>query len=1044
MLHRIVGRSGSGKTEYMISCLKEAQSMGMDCLFLVPEQNSMDTELLLERRAAADLGTEVLNFERLPDRVFREVGGVHSKTVDGTGRCVLIAAAVDALGDRLKTFTSLGRGALKDLSATVSSLKRLNITASMLADIACRMEKKAGVEASLVQKLKETALIYAEYQRLLGEDRLDDDDFLTRLVHTEGAGGFFRGKAVFIDGIYSYTPQQLEVIKLMADNAAELYISFTGDSDDGSGLFDSTANCIKSIDRLYSGESESKTFDTNYRIKNDAIKYGESVGFSGAAPYGGEAQGIDLVACTSRYEEALYAASVIYSLRDKGLGFGEIAIALRNPASYAGILDTVLAGYGIPMYFGVKDSAASGPLSGAVLALLELAQGRIQLSSLKKYLKTTFSVLENREADVLIRYAESWDIKGKALINEKPWLMNPEGYKRDFSPDAEAKLRSINEAKAKLSQSLMPLIEELKSKELTVGKAVRLIYAHLVECGAPDKLRQAARRLIESGDADGAAKTASLWECLIGIMERLDSLIGKKPITAAGLHLILEAMLESTAIGAIPSYTDAVDVGDARLMRADGVKAMIILGVNEGEFPSLPEKSGVFSAKESAFLEEEGVSLLPETDKAVNEERFFFYNCAASASDYLFVSHISDGVTRRSPLFSAMCKLYGVKEWRTFGEDGRDYMFCPKSALDALPYLKNKALKAALTAHLCKDEGIKALLTQAPPLQDRQAIIDENKISRMYISYSRVDCYNNCGFAYLMKYVLKLKDDRRLSFSSMDSGTYLHHLVENYVKKRVETGVYLPVERPQIEKELADLSEAYIKEIMPDTVPKRLKKLLGRLQNAAVFVCEDMDKEFAESDFIPQGFEVRIGTGEDADLSPPRLISGGGIDVKISGSIDRLDTAVIDGKKYARVVDYKSSEHSVSVEGLAHGEGLQMFSYLFAYCDNGEGKPLPAGVLYREIGLPKDGKAPSQKGLINGDGAVIKAMGERFSRMRNKLDTKGFDELKATVYGHITETADRIAAGQMDAECFKKREMDCDYCDFAEACRVRKPSKNKK
>jgi len=1040
MLHRIFGRSGSGKTEYMISCLKDAQSMGMDCLFLVPEQQSMDTELLLERRGAADLNTEVLNFERLPNRVFREIGGVYSNTVDSVGKCVLVAAAVSNLGERLRLFSSISHGVLGELCATITALKRQSVSADMLSDIASRFEKAPNVEEGFISKLRETALIYGEYQRLLGDTLRDDDDDLTRLVYTEGAEDFFRGKAVFIDGIYTYTPQQYAVIRLIANSAAELYVSFTADEDE-SGLFDETMASAEKIKALYKGKTEDRHFADNYRIKNKALLYGESVGFSGGV-YDGETQGIDLVGCASRYEEALYAAGVIYSLRDKGLKFSDIAIALRNPSSYEGILDTVLAGYGIPMYFGAKDTAASKPLSAALLALLEMAEGRLQLSPLKKYLKTTFSVLDEEEADSLIRYGESWDIKGKSLINDKPWLMNPEGYKPSFSPEAEEKLRFINEAKTKLSFSVLPLIEELKRKDLTVGKAVRLIYNHLVECGAPEKLEKAAEALIASGDSDGGAKTAALWDTLIGILERLDTLLGESPVTAGELRLIMEAMLESADIGAIPSYTDAVDVGDARLMRAKDVKAMVILGVNEGEFPSLPVKSGVFFPKESAFLEKEGVSLLPDVDKAINEERFFFYNCASAPSHYLFVSHLTGGVNRRSPLVSALCKLYGFEDTRTFGEDERDYLFCRKGAVDLLPYLKNKALKGALKQRLLEDEETAALFKDTPPLQDRTAVIDSKDISLMFISYSRVDCYNNCGFAYLMKYVLKLKDDRRLSFSSMDSGTYLHYLVESYVKKRMETGEYAPADRAEIEAELTACTQAYIKQIMPTPPTKRLQKLFSRLQNAAVFVCEDMDKEFGESKFLPQGFEVKIGTAEGSEVYPPTLISGGGIDVKISGSIDRLDTAEINGKKYVRVVDYKSSSHSVSVEGLKHGEGLQMFSYLFAYCDNDKDAPLPAGVLYREIGLPKEGKAPSQKGLINADSEVVRAMGQRFSRTRSKLSTEEFGELKEVVYSHVTETADLIAEGKMPVSCFKKREMDCDYCPYGEVCRLALPPKN--
>ena len=38
MLHRVIGRAGSGKTTYLLAVLREALQNGADCIVLVPEQ----------------------------------------------------------------------------------------------------------------------------------------------------------------------------------------------------------------------------------------------------------------------------------------------------------------------------------------------------------------------------------------------------------------------------------------------------------------------------------------------------------------------------------------------------------------------------------------------------------------------------------------------------------------------------------------------------------------------------------------------------------------------------------------------------------------------------------------------------------------------------------------------------------------------------------------------------------------------------------------------------------------------------------------------
>lgn len=1033
MVYRVFGRAGSGKTEYLINCLKEKQSAGADCLFLVPEQQSIDAEELLEKRGAAHLNTEVLNFERLPNRAFREIGGGAKKSIDGAGRCALIAAALDALGDKLKLYSAPCRSAIAELAATIGALKRLNVSAEAFEAKSAEAAKEA--DGGFAAKLKETALIYSEYQKLLGDAAEDDDDPLTSLVKNKNAADFFKGKAIFIDGIYTFTPQQYEALRLMAENAADLYISFTADEDD---MFEGPLACAERV-KLYAGGRTRDVFlAENRRAATDELRYGESRLWAGGKPYPKSAENVRFTACETVYEESLYAASVIYSLRREGYRFDEIAVACRHPESYAGTLDGVLSSYGIPFYFAVKDSAATKPLSAFVLSLLEMAEKNFPLYAVKKYLKSTFSVLTEDQADVLLHYAESWGIRGKAWVRGNGWLMNPEGYADGFTERAEEKLRRINEYRAALADSVSAVTEALQSPALTVGEGVRLLYGHMEQCGVKEKLSALSESLERDGDADAAAKTASLWGLTVDIFDRLYTLSGGRRTSCGELRSLIEAMLESASLGAIPSYTDAVNIGDARLMRAAGAKAMLILGVNEGVFPSMPEKSGVFTARESALLGRHDIELLPSADKAVEEERFFFYNCASAPSHRLYLSYICGGGAKPSPLYKGAAALFPMAVQRRFGESELDYLFCRKAALDVLPYIKSPSLRARLKARLCRDASVAALVEGFPPVQDPEAYIRERQLQILTLSYSKIDCYNNCGFNYLMRYILRIKDDRRHAFGLIDSGKYMHYVMEQYVRKRTEAGAYVPADRAETEAELDAITDAYLGRIMPEKPGKRLQKLIGRLKNAAIFVCEGLNDEFSKSGFTPIGFEVRIGSG---GVAAPLLVTSKGRRVTTEGYIDRLDSALIDGRRYVRVADYKSSEHSFNSRDVENGEKMQMLSYLFAYCDAAEDGAAPAGVLYRSFDLPEGEEGyRSQTGLVLDDPAVERAMDSTGVHIKRaeRASAEKIEELKGRVYGHIKETADLITDGRMCAETFKKKEQRCDFCPYGEVCRNEK------
>lgn len=1034
MLYRIFGRAGSGKTEYLINCLKEKQSVGADCLFLVPEQHSVDTELRLEKAGATALGTEVLNFERLPNHVFRTIGGLNTTAVDGVGKTVLVRRALLELKEQLRLYTAPSAKDIGELRETVSAIKRLGVSADDLKNKVKDIKSDGG----LGSKLQDLILIYKQYENLLGNDKTDDEDGLKRLNKALEGTDFFKGCSVFIDGIYTFTPNQYDIIARISESAEDIYVSFLCDEDE-SGIFNGTFNCAEKIKSICPVPCKDIFLRENYGSEDKALRYLEEKLWHRAAPYGEKADSISLAQCKDRYEESLRAASEIYALRGKGYDFNSIAVACRHPENYSGILDEVLRKYGIPFYFAEKDSAATKPLSAFIMGVLDIAAEKAPLWAIKKYLKSNFSILRQKEADELIHYGESWRINGNGWLKDSPWLMNPSGYRESISPADEALLNRINKAKALLAQSLSPTVEGLRSKELTVEKGVRLIYSHLKDCGGCARLEETARSLELLGDTDGAAKTYALWGLTVDIFDRLCALAGDMPVTAGELRALIGAMLEAGDLGAIPTLAHGVSIGDARLMRSDGVRAMIILGVNEGEFPSLPKKSGVFNHKESQTLEKHGIELLPPTDKAIDEERFFFYVACTAPSEYLSVSCITaDGATP-SPAFTALGAMFPHNTVYPFGEDERDYMFCTKAAEDIYPYIKNPRLKESLKAYLLS-VGCKGIDEDCPPLQDSEAYVKESHKQKIILSYSKMDCYNNCGFSYLLRYVLKLRDDRNIRFSSVDTGTYLHYIMEHFLDKRKDLGGYVNTDRKGIKNELDVLTEAYVSKVFPTPPAKRLAKHIDRLKNVACFVCEQLCNEFENSAFVPDGFEVKIGSG---GVAPPVLISKKGRTVSTNGYIDRVDKAVIDGKKYIRVVDYKSSEKSLNAQMIERGEGLQMLSYLFTYCDNDKEGALPAGVLYRSFELPKDGKTTKQKGMVINDEAVITAMDGRGKAGCIGAVAVSDEELalyREQTFNHMTETADKILDGEMCVSPFKKKSTDCGYCPYGEVCRQKKES----
>src|SRR5690606_21871630 len=65
------------------------------------------------------------------------------------------------------------------------------------------------------------------------------------------------------------------------------------------------------------------------------------------------------------------------------------------------------------------------------------------------------------------------------------------------------------------------------------------------------------------------------------------------------------------------------------------------------------------------------------------------------------------------------------------------------------------------------------------------------------------------------------------------------------------------------------------------------------------------------------------------------LLEDGGR-LELSGQIDRVDTAEDGGRRWVRIIDYKSSKRDLSITEVAHGLSLQLPLYLAAVLELAE------------------------------------------------------------------------------------------------------------
>lgn len=253
----IFGRAGTGKTTYCLNQIKKKLDNGKDnkLILLVPEQYTFDTEkkFLDTVTEKGLLRAEVISFKRMANVVFETCGGRSNIRMNESGKNMLI---YKILKESIKEFKYFNRVAKQQgfagiISEMLTEFKKYNISKEML-------ELKEGdiKDENLKNKIDDLKLIYSKFNDFIEDKFIDSDDDLTLLARKLLNCNIYDGAEIWIDEFTSFTPQQLEVIRILAKKAETINITLCSDSleidkdKDYTDVFDVIKNTESSIIKI--------------------------------------------------------------------------------------------------------------------------------------------------------------------------------------------------------------------------------------------------------------------------------------------------------------------------------------------------------------------------------------------------------------------------------------------------------------------------------------------------------------------------------------------------------------------------------------------------------------------------------------------------------------------------------------------------------------------------------------------------------------------------------------------------------------------------
>lgn len=1079
MVEFIIGQSGSGKTTLMTDRIEEYSKTGRTQCVLVPEQYSYEFDKMLYFRLGAEKFNALysLTFTSLARQLF-QLYGEHDRNgeyADEFDRMILIYQALSAVRKRpdgLRYFAkqSSCSGFAESSLKLISDLKRAGITSDEL------FERSPLLDGRLADKTSDIAMLYDEYERLMKEYGFKDNlDNIVKAAETAAQHTYFKGMDVFIDEFESFTGDEVDMLRVIFAEAENVIITLKTDDVDAEEftLFETVNNTCRRLRAICSDlgcPTKITMCGESYRFKSPDLRYLSDRIMRNLHPApenAPKADNIGIFEARDMYSEVEFVFAEIKHMlyRDKELRYGDIAIISNNIESYADILRAASERFDIPYFLSIERSVSHTPIMVFVSTMLDLVNARqIRSDQVFRLMKCGILDIPLTDVSALENYCTKWGIDGGA------WCRT--FRQQDDELDLYESLRD------RVMKPILKLRSEA-AREHSAAELCALLYDRLVECEAEKNTAAIMGRLIMQDRDYDAAELKRIWACLIDILDSITETLGDNVLTFSEFSRLIKSMAGRITYSVPPQTVDSVTIASARTARLNAPRVVFIMGATDGSFPAQVRKHDLFTESDKQKLAVNGLEISRPLSDLIASERLIVYKSLSTASERLWVCYpledLSGQAQYPAQAVGQILEMFGSNNLRLTSDSqlGTDfYAVTMHSAF--YHYMQDRRLDSKEVSSIGK------ILAESPEYRQRLANVftksgygkrfrvDTETMERirnfdpLKLSPTDVDSFNKCRFMFFCEKCLHLKEYDEIKLDSRNEGSLIHSCFCNILGKHSKEE-FTQLTKEQLSSEILRSSEQFLaNNLAGDSMddPRfrmNCKKVTERLVN----IFRTAQRALSVTDFEPERFELKLSHDRSIQMS-----FGQGRKMVFNGIVDRVDTWKNGSDKYLRVIDYKSSEKTITPEELGSGINLQMLMYLFALTEkNGIYSGFkPAGVLYSPVKVSrvdtsKAKKADSSafdsqlrpKGLVLGDMRVLSAMEEGISgkfipasidkngdiaEKSSCISSEGMDELRRFVSDRLTDMADSLISGEVEPVplVMNNGSKPCSYCKCSDIC----------
>jgi ATP-dependent helicase/nuclease subunit B len=894
-MNLILGRSKTGKSKYIFDQIDNDISEGKNVIYFVPSQTRVLAEEnyinFQNKLGIIDLNVTTIN-SYIKDFLSQNNINQEDKFISKLDRKLILTKIILENPNLFSIFKKVKNkeGFLENLNIYMDIFKKEDLNIDEIS-------KPQFSDKLLEHKLKEMTSIYKEYINYTEDkyiDSIDEIDIFLDMFESKYTNQDVSNISIYFDGYNNFTHHEFKFIKLLLKLKFDITFSITSDiADRVEDILDYNVNELSNILRedslsiftqpnltiitllKYSKKLNLKVnfklMQNNYSNAKEDIKYlSNNIFINNTLNTKIKVENIYIELTTNIYTEIEKIAGIISEKIRQGYRYKDFVIYTSSVDEYSYVVSKIFYEYNIPVYIDSKISIQSNILIKYIQVLIEICKTGYKKENIFKILKFGLNDIDIED----ISYLENYTLE----FNNDRYKFEREFTYNNIHNGVIYDLKRLND----IRQHVLNIFDNIFKFSMANHKAVDMvkkIYEHLTENKILDKYKVVIDKMKNSNDPNikyNGSVGYQVWDSLSDVFSSITKIYEDKEISISDFEKLLKYSLKDINVKNIEPTIDEVQVLDVNTSKSGIKKVMFFVSVNEDKLPKKVDEDLFFSDIELANLEYLDIKFKETALFKLNMQLYNIYELINNVQEELYFSYVSSDVSGKSLRPSNLIViLKNILQIETMGNvispDENLSIYSKKAALERLVKLVNDEENVTLEILSL----YKYVLQYSDLVDILEYIRDNNNLTTETIneinkdgfitSVTKLELFKKCPFSYFMKYGLNLNERKIFSITSMDTGSFMHNVLEKF-------SIHLFENKINWHEILLD-KEKYIK-ILEEIIDKELNKtfakhkenvkyliLKQKLKSTMNKVIMTVAQSFNQSKFLPYGYEIEFKDG---------------------------------------------------------------------------------------------------------------------------------------------------------------------------------------